>query len=85
MITLKRIKGIVMRSSKKYFLFFFLVSLFAQSCSFWSSKGLYEGMQRRDCNQSPDYRLNKEPCDVTSSNLRSYEEYERARKEGLKE
>ncbi|GEM_PF-3417335 len=70
---------------KIYFLFFFICSFFIQSCSHWSNKGFYEGMQRRECNQSSDYRLNKESCDATNQNLRSYEEYERARKEELKE
>lgn len=68
---------------KKYYLLFLISSFFVQGCNHWSNKGLYEGMQRRDCNQSPDYRLNKEPCDATSSNLRSYEEYENVRKEEL--
>jgi hypothetical protein len=66
---------------KKYFLFFLLSIFFIQGCSFWSNKGFYEGMQRRECNQSPEYRLNKESCDVTNPNLKSYEEYENARKE----
>jgi hypothetical protein len=70
---------------KKYFLFFLINSFFIQGCSSWTNKGFYEGMQRRECNQSPEYRLNKESCDVTSSNLRSYEEYENERKEKLKE
>jgi len=74
-----------MKFSREYFLFFFIGSLFAQGCNAWTNKGFYEGMQKRECNQSPEYRLNKEPCDVTSSNLRSYEEYENARKEQLKE
>ncbi len=78
---LKKDKFDLMSFPKKYYLFFFLIIFFTQGCSLWSNKGFYEGMQRRDCNQSPDYRLNKEPCDVTSSNLRSYEEYEQARKE----
>jgi len=70
---------------KKYFLFFVIGIFFVQGCSSWTNKGFYEGMQRADCNKSPEYRLNKEPCDVTSSNLRSYEEYENERNEKLKE
>jgi len=71
-----------MRFPKKYFLFFLVSSFFVQGCS---NKAIYEGMQQRECIQSPEYRLNKEPCDVTNSNLRSYEEYENERKEKLKE
>jgi hypothetical protein len=68
---------------KKYFLFFFISSFLVQGCSSWTNKGFYEGMQRRECNQSPEYRLNKESCDATSSNLKSYEKYENEWKEEL--
>ena len=46
-----------------------------------SNKGIYEGMQKRECNQSADYRLNKTPCHSNGSDWKSYEEYEQERKD----
>ena len=45
-----------------------------------TNKGIYESMQKRECNQSVDYRLNKTPCHSKSSDWKSYEDYEQERK-----
>ncbi len=70
---------------KRYILLFLIGSFLIQGCSYFSNKAFYESLQKRECNQSTDYRLNKESCDATNSNLRSYEEYENARKEKSEE